>query len=117
MARWHHQWNGHELGQTLRDGEEQGGLKCCSLWNHEEQDMTGQLNNSIISKGKTKTKKMISKNVSGKHKEKGDSYGSVEFYEKQNKELSHFLLIKVVVHNADVIAVYLFFCTQSESFL
>ena len=54
---------------------------------------------------------MISKNVSGKHKEKGDSYGSVEFYEKQNKALSHFLLIKVVVHNADVIAVYLFFCT------
>ena len=32
---------------------------------------------------------MISKNVSGKHKEKGDSYGSVEFYEKQNKELRH----------------------------
>ena len=57
---------------------------------------------------------MISKNVSGKHKEKGDSYGSVELYEKQNsenKELSHFLLIKVVVHNADVIAVYLVFCT------
>ena len=57
---------------------------------------------------------MISKNVSGKHKEKGDSYGSVELYEKQNsenKELSHFLLIKVVVHNADVIAVYLVFYT------
>ena len=57
---------------------------------------------------------MISKNVSGKHKEKGDSYGSVELYENQNsgsKELSHFLLIKVVVHNADVIAVYLVFST------
>ena len=57
MARWHHQWNGHELEQTLRDGEGQGGLKCCSPWSHEESDMTGQLNNSIISKGKTKTKK------------------------------------------------------------
>ena len=22
--RWHHQWNGHELGQTLGDGEGQG---------------------------------------------------------------------------------------------
>ena len=40
MARWHHQWNGHELGQTLRDGEGQGGLECCSPWNHEELDVT-----------------------------------------------------------------------------
>ena len=26
MPRKHHQCNGHELGQTLRDGEGQGGL-------------------------------------------------------------------------------------------
>ena len=26
VARWHHQCNGHELGQTLGDGEGQGGL-------------------------------------------------------------------------------------------
>ena len=26
MVGWHHQFNGHELGQTLGDGEEQGGL-------------------------------------------------------------------------------------------
>ena len=32
MARQHHQCNEHELGQTLRDGEGQGGLACCSLW-------------------------------------------------------------------------------------
>ena len=25
MAGWHHRCNGHELGQTLRDGEGQGG--------------------------------------------------------------------------------------------
>ena len=30
MAGWHHQCNGHELGQTLGDGEGQGGLACCS---------------------------------------------------------------------------------------
>ena len=32
MVGWHHQCNGHELGQTLGDGEEQGGLACCSPW-------------------------------------------------------------------------------------
>ena len=30
MARWHHRFNGHELGQTLGDGEGQGGPACCS---------------------------------------------------------------------------------------
>ena len=32
MAGWHHQCNGHELGQTSRDGEGQRGLLCCSPW-------------------------------------------------------------------------------------
>ena len=44
--RWHHQWNGHELGQTLGDGEGQGGLACCSTWDREESGTTGQLNNN-----------------------------------------------------------------------
>ena len=26
MAGWHHRGNGHEFGQTRRDGEGQGGL-------------------------------------------------------------------------------------------
>ena len=30
MAGWHHRCNEHELGQTPGDGEEQGGLACCS---------------------------------------------------------------------------------------
>ena len=30
MAGWHHQCNGHELGQTLGDGEGQRGLACCN---------------------------------------------------------------------------------------
>ena len=29
MAGWHHQLNGHEFEQTLRDSEGQGGLACC----------------------------------------------------------------------------------------
>ena len=33
--RWHHQFNEHELGQTLGDGEGQGGLACCSPWGHK----------------------------------------------------------------------------------
>ena len=38
--------NGHELGQTLGDGEGQGGLACCSPWSHKESDITLQLDNS-----------------------------------------------------------------------
>ena len=41
MAGWHHQCNGHELGQTPGDGEGQGGLACCSPWDHKELDTTG----------------------------------------------------------------------------
>ena len=32
MAAWHHWRNEYELGQTLGDGEGQGGLVCCSPW-------------------------------------------------------------------------------------
>ena len=46
MAGRHHQCNGHELGQTLGDGEGQGGLACCSPWGCKELDATGQLNNN-----------------------------------------------------------------------
>ena len=42
-AGWHHQWNGHELGQTLGDGEGQEGLTCFSPWSCKELDMTGWL--------------------------------------------------------------------------
>ena len=37
-VRWHHQFIGHELGQTPGDGEGQGSLVCCSPWGHEESD-------------------------------------------------------------------------------
>ena len=43
VVGWHHQWNLHELGQALRDGEGQGGLAWGSPWNHEELDMAWQL--------------------------------------------------------------------------
>ena len=46
MAGRHHGCNEHELGQTLRDGEGQRGLACCSPWGHKELDMTQQLNNN-----------------------------------------------------------------------
>ena len=44
MVGWHHRFNGHELGQTPRDGDEQGGLACCGSWGHKELDMTEQMN-------------------------------------------------------------------------
>ena len=37
--------NGHELGQTLGDGEGQRGLVCCSPWGRKELDVSGWLNN------------------------------------------------------------------------
>ena len=46
MGGWHHWFNGHELGQTMGDGEGQGSLACCSPWSHEELDMTWWLNNN-----------------------------------------------------------------------
>ena len=32
MAGWYHRCHGHELGQTLGDGEGQGSLACCGPW-------------------------------------------------------------------------------------
>ena len=43
---WHHRFNGHELGQTLGDGEGQGSLACCSPWGLKEPDLAEQLNNN-----------------------------------------------------------------------
>ena len=40
-AGWHHRCNERGLGQTLGDGEGQGGLECCSPWGCKEPDMTG----------------------------------------------------------------------------
>ena len=40
MVGWHHRLNGHELGQTLGDGEGQGGLACCSPEGHKELHTT-----------------------------------------------------------------------------
>ena len=40
MVGWHHQLNGHELGQTLGGSERQGSLVCYSPWDGKESDMT-----------------------------------------------------------------------------
>ena len=48
MVGWHHRCNGHELGQTLGDGEGQRGLACCSTWGHKELDTAGWLNNNNL---------------------------------------------------------------------
>ena len=49
MVGWHHRLNGHEFEQTPRDSGGQGSLACCSPWGRKESDMTGQLNNSMVS--------------------------------------------------------------------
>ena len=40
MAGWHNRYNRHELGQTLGDGERQGGLAFFSPWGHKELGAT-----------------------------------------------------------------------------
>ena len=47
VVGWHHQLNGHEFEQTLRDNECQGSLVCCSPWGLEELDMTDCTTNSL----------------------------------------------------------------------
>ena len=49
MVGWHLQLNGHEFEEALGDGEEQGGLACCSPWGRKESDRTEQLNNIGLS--------------------------------------------------------------------
>ena len=44
--RWLDGINGHELGQTLGDGDGLGSLACCSPRDRKELDMTWQLNNN-----------------------------------------------------------------------
>ena len=38
MVGWHHRFSGHELGQTLGDGEGQGGLVAAIHWGCKESD-------------------------------------------------------------------------------
>ena len=45
IVGWHQWVNGHEFAQTPGDGDGQGSLACCSLWDHKELDMTEQLYN------------------------------------------------------------------------
>ena len=49
MVGWHHRLSGHDFGQTLGDGEGQGGLACCSPWGSKELD-SERLNNSNYAK-------------------------------------------------------------------
>ena len=48
MVGWHHLVDGHELEQTLGDGDGQGSLVCGSPRSHKESDTTEQLNSNDI---------------------------------------------------------------------
>ena len=40
MVGWHHQLNGHEFEETPGVDDGQGGLSCCSPYDHKELGMT-----------------------------------------------------------------------------
>ena len=44
MAGWHHRLDGRGFGCSLRVGDGQGDLACCSSWGHKESDITERLN-------------------------------------------------------------------------
>ena len=44
MVGWHHRLDGHEYERTLRVGDGQGSLACCSSWGCKESDTSEQLN-------------------------------------------------------------------------
>ena len=44
MVGWHHRLHGHQSEQALGVGDGQGGLACCSPWDHKESDTTERLN-------------------------------------------------------------------------
>ena len=44
MVGWHHQLSRCEFEQAPGDGEGQGSVACCSLWDHKESDVTERLN-------------------------------------------------------------------------
>ena len=46
MVGGHHRLDGHEFDQSLGDGEGQGSLASCSLWDSKELDTTERLNHS-----------------------------------------------------------------------
>ena len=48
MAGWHHQWNEHELGQTLGVDEGKEGPACFSAWSSKQLDTNGWLKSNTI---------------------------------------------------------------------
>ena len=45
MVGWHHQRDGHEFEQALGVSDGQGGLACCSPWDHRvRRDRATELN-------------------------------------------------------------------------
>ena len=52
IAGWYHPCSGHELGQIPGDDEWQGGLVCCSPWDHKELNTTGYWKTTTTTKKK-----------------------------------------------------------------
>ena len=48
MVGWHHWFSGHEFEQTLRDGEGQESLACCSPWGCKELDLATEKQHQSI---------------------------------------------------------------------
>ena len=46
MVGWHHRLDGHECDKTLRNGEGQESLACCSPWGLKESDTTERPKNN-----------------------------------------------------------------------
>ena len=78
MVEWHHQLIGHEFEFTPRVGDGQGGLACCSPWDHKQLDMTECLNWTELTEAKRGRNEREEKFRKCKKGEK-ESYPSFQF--------------------------------------
>ena len=71
MVGWYHQFNGHELGQTLGEGEGQGNLVWFSPWGWKQSDATWWLhnrNNNLPIRKLTQALSLIHQRAERRHK-------------------------------------------------
>ena len=69
MVGWYHQFNGHELGQTLGEGEGQGSLVWFSPWGWKESDATWWLHNRNITFPSGSLHKLLASSTRGQRED------------------------------------------------
>ena len=86
MVGKHHHFNGLELGQTLGDGEGQGGLVFFSPWGQRGSDMMQQLNHNKCYSKKNQREGKNSCELKSRTASIENTIISLEYKAEQNKK-------------------------------